>query len=103
MILAILGTGIVGVVLFRVGAAEKPHSVLLKWNPAVPKPGVTIAAYKIYRSSSDGNFEPLASAPSPTYVDTKVSSGATYQYFVVAVDSAGNRSPPSNTASATIR
>lgn len=101
--MAILATGIVGVVLFRAGAAEKPHSVLLKWNPAVPKAGLTIVSYKIYRSSSDGNFEPLDSVPSPSYVDTKVSSGTTYQYYVVAVDSAGNRSPPSNIASAIVR
>ena len=102
-ILAILFWGIVGVVLFRVMADEKPHSVLLKWNPPAPKPGVTVASYNIYRSQSDGPFGPLASGvPAPTYVDTKVSNGTTYYYFVRAVDAAGHESPPSNQASAEI-
>jgi len=102
-ILAILLLGIVGVVLFRVMAAEKPHSVLLKWNPPAPKPGVTVASYNIYRSQLDGPFEPLASGvPAPTYVDSKVSNGTTYHYYVRAVDVAGHESPPSNQASAEI-
>jgi fibronectin type 3 domain-containing protein len=102
-ILAILFLGIVGVVLFRVMADEKPHSVQLKWNPPAPKPGVTVASYNIYRSQVDGPFEPLASGvPAPTYVDSKVSNGTTYHYFVRAVDAAGHESPPSNQASAEI-
>ena len=102
-ILAILLLGIVGVVLFRVMADEKPHSVLLKWNPPAPKPGVTVASYNIYRSQSDGPFGQLASGVvAPNYVDSKVSNGTTYHYFVRAVDAAGHESPPSNQASAEI-
>ncbi len=101
-ILAILLVGIVGAVLLRVGADEKPHSVLLKWDPPAPKPGVTVTGYNVYRSQPDGSFEPLASVVAPTYVDTKVSSGTTYHYFVSAVATAGKESPPSNQVSATI-
>jgi fibronectin type 3 domain-containing protein len=101
-ILAVLLFGIVGVVLFRVAANEKPHSVLLKWNPPAPKPGVTVTGYNIYRSRPDGSFGPLASVVSPTYVDTKVSSGTTYRYFVKAVGTGGEESPASNPASAVI-
>ena len=102
VILAILFIGIAGFTLFRLVADEKPHSVLLKWNPPVPKPGVTVAGYNVYRSRPDGSFGPLASVVAPTYVDTQVSSGTTYYYYVRAVDAAGHESPPSNQVSATI-
>ena len=90
MILAVLFFGIIGVVLFRVLASEKPHTVLLKWNPSVPKPGVTVAGYNIYRSKPDGSFGPLATGiVPPTYLDTKVSQGTTYYYYVTATNSSG--------------
>ncbi len=101
-ILAILLFGVVGAVLLRVGADEKPHSVLLKWDAPAPKPGVTVTRYDVYRSQPDGTFAPLASVTAPTYLDDKVSNGTTYHYFVRAVNSAGQVSPPSNHASATI-
>jgi len=101
-ILVILFFGIVGVVLFRVAANERPHSVLLKWTPPAPKPGVTITGYKVYRSRVDGTFEPLGFVADPTYVDTKVRRGASYRYYVTAVSDGGNESPPSNPASAVI-
>jgi fibronectin type 3 domain-containing protein len=101
-IVAVLLFGIVGAVLLRVGADEKPHSVLLKWNPPAPKPGVTVTGYNVYRSQPDGTFAPLASVTAPTYLDDKVRPGTTYSYFVRAVNSAGQESPPSNQASAAI-
>ena len=102
-ILVILIIGIVGVVLFRVAASGRPHSVLLKWNPPDPKPGVTVTGYNIYRSQLDGTFKPIASGvTTPSYVDHDVRNGATYRYFVKAVDAAGHESPPSDPASAII-
>jgi fibronectin type 3 domain-containing protein len=101
-ILAIVLTGIVGMVLFRVAADQKPHSVVLKWNPPAPKPGVTVAGYNVYRSEFGGAFQKLAYVVPPTYTDDKVSSGKTYHYFVRAVDPAGQESPPSNRAEAAI-
>ena len=101
-IVAILLFGIVGAVLLRVGADGKPHSVLLKWAPPAPKPGVTVTRYNVYRSQGDATFALVASVTAPTYLDDKVSNGTTYHYFVRAVNSAGQESPPSNQASATI-
>jgi hypothetical protein len=113
-ILVILLLGTAGVVLFRliapvaargvarVAADAKPHSVLLKWNPPTPMPGLTVTGYNIYRSRPDGSIGPLASVPGPTYVDTQVSSGTTYYYFVKAVDAAGHEGLPSNPATAVI-
>jgi fibronectin type 3 domain-containing protein len=103
VVLTVLFFGIVGVVLFRVLASEKAHTVLLKWKPSVPKPGVTVAGYNIYRSKPDGSFAPLATGiVPPTFVDSKVSRGATYYYFVTAVDATGRESLASNNASAVI-
>ena len=95
-ILAILLFGIVGVVLFRVTANEKAHSVLLNWSPPAPKPDSTVVGYNIYRSLPDGSFGFLAYVVAPTYVDTKVTSGTTYHYYIKAVDTASHESPPSN-------
>lgn len=101
-IVAILLFGIVGVVLLRVTGIEKAHSVLLKWSPPAPKPDSTVVGYNVYRSLPDGSFGFLAYVVAPTYVDTKVSGGATYYYYVKTVDSAGHESPPSNNTSATV-
>ena len=101
-ILAILLFGIVGDLLLRAGADEEPHSDPLKWAPSDRKPSAPRPGYNVYRSQPDGTFAPLASVSAPTYLDDKVSNGTTYYYFVRAVNSAGQQSPPSNHASATI-
>lgn len=101
-ILAILLFGIAGIALFRVVADGKPPSVLLKWHPPPPKPGVTVTGYNVYRSLPGGSFELLTSVVAPTYVDTKVSRGTTYYYFVTAVDTTGKEGPFSNQVSATV-
>ncbi len=67
----------------------------LSWTPATDNRGVT--NYEIYR---DGNL--LATTGNVTsFSDTTVSPQTTYEYTVKALDAAGNRSPASNSASAT--
>jgi fibronectin type 3 domain-containing protein len=101
-ILAILVSGIVGVMLFRVAADEKPHSVLLKWNPPA-KPAFAVAGYNVYRSPIDGRYQRIASGvPTPTFVDHDVIRGKTYYYFVRATDANGQESPNSNQVLAAI-
>jgi fibronectin type 3 domain-containing protein len=102
-ILAILFSGILGVVLFRVAADAFAHSVLLKWEAPPPKPDSTVVSYNVYRSQPDGSYKAIASGVvAPKYVDHAVSSGITYHYFVKAVDAAGQESPPSNSATVKI-
>lgn len=102
-ILAILLFGIAGVVLFRAGADEKPHSVLLKWNPPAIPSGSSVAGYNVYRSQTNGPYQQIATRVSaPTYIDRDVKSQTVYDYYVKAVDSAGKESPPSNHATASI-
>jgi hypothetical protein len=100
-ILAILLIGIVGAVLLRVGADDKPHSVLLKWNPPAPGAGPAVTGYKVYRTQPDGTYLPIASVTAPTYLDSAVSPGTTYGYFVESTDAAGDESRPSNYVSVT--
>ena len=101
-ILAILITGIIGVVIFGVAASKTPHSVQLKWNPP-PKGKKPVASYEVYRNEADGPFEKVASGLTvPSYVDHAVSSRKTYHYFVRAVDPDGVISSPSNQATATV-
>lgn len=62
-----------------------------------------MAGYDVYRDQADGYFKKIASGdPAPSYVDHDVSSGKSYSYYVRAVDTKGNASPPSNQVSATI-
>jgi fibronectin type 3 domain-containing protein len=101
-ILAILVSGIVGAVLFRVGADDKPHSVLLKWNSSAPGAGSAVTGYRVYRTQPDGTYSPIASVNAPTYVDGTVTAGTTYGYFVTSLDAAGHESRPSNYVALTV-
>jgi hypothetical protein len=101
-ILAILFAGIVGAVLLRVAPDQKPHSVLLKWERP-REPASTVAGYNVYRSLSDGKYEPIAFVTATTYTDHDVRNGKTYYYLVRAVDAGGHESPNSNQVRVIIR
>ena len=92
------------VFLIRATHRSKPHTVVLTWNPSVPRNGVPVAGYNVYRSTiSGGPYVRLASGVSdPSYTDTIVSSGRTYFYVVTAVDQSNRESDYSNEASAVI-
>jgi fibronectin type 3 domain-containing protein len=101
-ILAILFAGIVGAFLLQGGAGQKSHSVLLKWEPP-RKSAFTVAGYNVYRSPSDGKYDPIAFVTATTYTDHGVSNGKTYYYMVRAADAAGHESPISNQVTVIIR
>lgn len=74
----------------------------LSWS-ASSNDGVT--GYNVYRSTSSG-FTPsgtteVGHSSTASFTDTDLAPG-TYYYVVTAVDAAGNTSPPSNEASATV-
>lgn len=101
-ILAVLLCGIVGVVLVRVAADQKLHSVLLKWDPP-PKPAFVVTGYNVYRSPAGGRYQPIASVAATSYTDRGVRNGETYHYLVKAVDAQGHESPISNQVTVTIQ
>lgn len=77
-------------------AAAKEKSVGLAWKASTT---TSIGQYRILR---DGN--PIGTVPTniTTYNDTNVTTGSTYTYTVVAVDTSNNSSVPSNSVKATI-
>ena len=58
--------------------------------------------YRVYRSTDAGEFEKIAdSIEAPSYSDSRIESGKHYRYQIVAIDQAGNPSPPSQAVDVT--
>lgn len=69
-------------------ATIQRKQIQLTWNPATDNQGV--AKYRVMR---DGTL--LGETTTTSYADSNVVAGATYNYAVIALDAAGNQSPPS--------
>ena len=78
-----------------VAATTTPGRVDLSWTPSIDDAG--IRNYAVFR---DGLY--VASTAATTFSDPSVASGATYTYTVSAYDTAGNPSPMSSPAQATV-
>lgn len=66
-----------------------------------------IAGYLLYRSTDPNSPKPWTQLTSEVYTrttfqDTNVETGKTYYYYVIAVDTAGNKSEPSKVVSDTV-
>lgn len=84
-------------------AAPEPSSARLAIFFAANKE-TDIAGYDIYRSTDPNQAKPWTKLNTTlltrtTFQDDKVESGKTYYYYVVAIDKAGNVSPPSEVGS----
>jgi hypothetical protein len=75
------------------------RSVGLSWNASTGASG-----YNLYRSANGTSYskQNINLLATRGYTDDTVSSGSTYWYYVTAVNSVGQESPPSNTAMAVI-
>lgn len=86
-------------------SAQADGTILVTWSAVTAG---SVAGYNVYRGTSlTGPFTKLTSTPVPAtgpleYIDRAVQPGATYHYVVTAVDAAGNESPNSSHASATV-
>lgn len=63
-------------------------SISMGWNTSTDN--VAVTAYEVWRDQ-----QKIADVATPTYTDSQLSSFGQYQYQIVAVDAAGNRSLPS--------
>ncbi len=63
--------------------------VYLIWSPPSDNGGAPISHYMIYRNTSGGNFEIIGNITETSYNDTTVTTGKSYQYYVVAVNVMG--------------
>ena len=76
--------------------------IFLRWNPS---DSGDVIGYNIARSTApDQGYTRINSSliTDTSYSDQTVQSGHTYYYQATAVDAAGNESPPSNMATATV-
>ena len=73
--------------------------VSLSWTARPSGEGVT--SYRVYRALPPGGATLIASPTSTSYVSTGLTNNATYEFYVAAVDAAGNVGTSSATASAT--
>ncbi len=73
------------------------HSVEVTWD-APPSSPDAVAGYRIYRSTSGGNFNLQNSTltTAQSYLDSTVASGIRYEYIVKSVDGSGVESVASN-------
>ena len=67
--------------------------VRLSWEPAA---GTDIAGYDVHRAEDGGDAGVIEAVKSPRFLDRSVLGGLRYTYFVMAYDSSGRHSPPSN-------
>ena len=80
--------------------SASPAGIDLAWNAIVGDP--SLYGYEVYRGSSPGSPTMLlAQVAAPAYTDTAVEEGKAYVYAVKAVDLSFNRSPLSDTVTAT--
>jgi 2,4-dienoyl-CoA reductase-like NADH-dependent reductase (Old Yellow Enzyme family) len=67
--------------------------VRLAWSPAS---GASISGYDIHRSEDHGEAQVIEAVKSARFLDRNVLGGLRYTYHVMAYDSSGRHSPPSN-------
>jgi uncharacterized protein YkwD len=77
----------------NLSAQPSTTAIGLSWSPS--SDNVAVSGYRVYRSSTL-----VATPASTTWADTRVVTGATYTYYVRAVDTAGNASARSNAVQA---
>ena len=83
--------------------SDRPHGVTLTWQPPLPKGGVEIVGYNVYRKTDETTtFVRIAERVRSPYEDTLVKSGRTYFYAVTSVDQSGRESRYSAVTRATI-
>jgi fibronectin type 3 domain-containing protein len=83
-----------------------PERLVLTWRaPSSDSDGSAltgVSLYRVYRSTtSDGDYQEIASVDTLGYADTGLEQRTTYYYQVEALDDDGNVSPRSSTAAAT--
>ena len=79
--------------------ASSATQIVVSWTPG--HSGLPVLFYQIYRGSTPASLAQVASRPTTSYTDVSLTPGTTYYYAVEEVDTGGNISPMSATASAT--
>lgn len=82
-------------------ATSGKAKVTLTWGASTDAGGSGLAGYKVFRSTTGttGAYTQVAAPTTTSYVDTAVSKGKTYWYYVKSHDNAGNHSAASTKVS----
>jgi fibronectin type 3 domain-containing protein len=75
------------------------NKVTLEWTSPANNGGASILSYRINRSSNGIIYSQIGNVEAGTlsYLDNSIESGTNYSYYVVAVNSSGERAiPPVN-------
>jgi fibronectin type 3 domain-containing protein len=75
--------------------------ITLAWTENVPPLGLAVSNYKVYASTTNGDFPTSTTTKGTSYSSTSLEPGTTYYFEIVAVDSAGDDSVASTPVSAT--
>lgn len=81
-----------------VATTVNASQINLSWTASTDDVGV--ANYTVWRSSGTASAIKIATVTTTSYGNTNLSASTKYNYYVVAVDAAGNSSKPSTTVSA---
>jgi hypothetical protein len=79
------------------------RAATLQWRPSAHTGGGEILGYDIWWSENGQDFVYVTTNASTTYTDTGLSRQTNYWYYVVGVDTDGNRSPASPTMQVTTK
>lgn len=84
------------------GLTASDGPVTLNWQAPISQGTSPVVSYEVFRFTASTAATQIAkvSAPTTTYVDSSVTPGVTYSYYVEAVNQFGT-SPPSNVVSIT--
>lgn len=80
-----------------VKAVSGPNNkqITVSWNPSTD-PDDAVANYQVWRANTaTGTFSRIATVTTTSYIDTLGSRGVTRYYYIIAVDSHGNKSAKS--------
>jgi hypothetical protein len=98
-VVSLTGTGGIG------GAGQAvSYEVNLSWDAPASSPD-PVAGYNIFRApTGTTSYQQLntLAVTDTTYIDANVQNGTTYDYMVQSIDSTGNSSPNSDTATVTV-
>ncbi len=79
------------------GSSPSRGKVSLAWSAATDSGGSGLAGYEVWRATAEfGTYAKVATTTTTSYSASKLKRGATYWFYVIAYDHAGNRSAPSN-------
>jgi len=79
-------------------SAVNAKQIDLSWSASTDN--IAVKEYEVYRSTTGGSAQKIATVGSTTYGDADLAALTEYSYYVKAKDAAGNTSAQSNTATA---